>query len=255
VRDDVVGRLAAAGCVAANAEAEELLRAAPDEMTLERWIVRRERGEPLAWITGSVVFCGRRVHVVPGVYVPRPQTEQLAWRAADRLPNDGLAVDLCTGSGAVAAHLSAEVRSATVVGVDVEERAVACARRNGVTAMVGDLDAALRAQPVADVVTAVAPYVPTEELAHLPSDVVRYEPRRALDGGADGLDVARRVVGGAARLLRVGGWLLLELGGDQDARLAPSLDAAGFDRIEAWHDADGDLRGLAARRSASRRAG
>jgi release factor glutamine methyltransferase len=252
VRDDVVDRLTAAGCVAARAEAAELLAAAPDDETLDRWLTRREQGEPLAWITGSVVFCGRRVVVAPGVYVPRPQTEALARRAVACLPPGGLAVDLCTGSGAVAAHLAASVPSATVVGVDVDERAASCARRNGVAAVVSDLDAAFRAQPIADVVTAVAPYVPTGDLAHLPRDVVRYEPRPTLDGGDDGLDVVRRVVGAAARLVREGGRLLVELGGDQDARLAPALHAAGFDRVEPWSDDEGDLRGLVARRGARR---
>jgi release factor glutamine methyltransferase len=247
MRDDIVDRLVAAGCVAPGAEAAELLAAAPDDGALEQWVGRRERGEPLAWITGSVVFGGRRVYVAPGVYVPRPQTEELARRAAAGLPTRGLAVDLCTGSGAVAAHLSAEVPSATVVGVDADEHAVRCARRNGVTAVVGDLDTPIRAHPMADVVAAVAPYVPTGDLGRLPSDVVKYEPRRALDGGGDGLDVVRRVVGAAARILVAGGRLLLELGGDQDERLAPALAAAGFADVEPWYDDDGDLRGLAAR--------
>ncbi len=83
----------------------------------------------------------------------------------------------------------------------------------------------------------------------MPADVQRYEPRGALDGGADGLDVARRVVAAASRLLARGGWLLIELGGNQDEGLAPDLAAAGFRTVEAWHDEDGDLRGLAAQRS------
>ena len=98
-----------------------------------------------------------------------------------------------------------------------------------------------------DVVTAVPPYVPTDAVRLLPPDVVRHEPRRALDGGADGLVIARRVVDAAAGLLRTGGWLVIELGGDQDAALRPDLEPA-FDVVEPWHDDDGDLRGLAARR-------
>jgi len=94
----------------------------------------------------------------------------------------------------------------------------------------------------------VAPYVPTAAIGYLPADVVRYEPRSALDGGEDGLAVVRRIVAGAARLLVAGGWLLLELGADQDEALAGDLGAAGFDIAEAWRDAEGDLRGLAARR-------
>ncbi len=240
-------RLAAAGCVAAAGEAAAFGAAAPDDATLERWLERRERGEPPAWIIGTTVFCGRTVQVDPGVYVPRAQSEGLARRAASRLPVGGRAVDLCTGSGAVAAHLQAEVPGASVVAVDVDQRAAACARRNGVATLVGDLADALRPGPGFSVVTAVAPYVPTAELRLLPADVQRHEPRRALDGGADGLGLVRRVVQAATGLLVPGGWLLVEVGGDQDVALARWLQEAGFEQIEAWHDDDGDVRGVAAR--------
>jgi release factor glutamine methyltransferase len=243
-----VARLAAAGCVAAAEEADELRGAAPDDATLEAWLARREQGEPLAWITGSIVFCGRRILVAPGVYVPRFQTEELARRAAARVPDGGRALDLCTGAGAVAAHLTATVPTATVIGVDLDPRAAACARRNGVAAIAGDLAGPLRHGSPFDLVTAVAPYVPTTQLALLPADVQRFEPRRALDGGDDGLALVTRVVEVASRRLRPGGWLLVELGGDQDRALAPTLVAGGFDHVEPWHDDDGDLRGLAARR-------
>ncbi len=248
-----VARLAAAGCVAAPEEAAAFLSAAPDELTLEAWLQRREQGEPQPWITGTVVFCGLRLHVTPGVFVPRAQTQDLARRAAALLPEQGCAVDLCTGIGAIAAHLRAQVPTSHVVGVDVDPRAAACARRNGVPAVAADLAAPLRRPgPAVDVVTAVAPYVPTDELEVLPSDVQRYEPRHALDGGADGLALVRRVVAEASRLLRRDGWLLLEVGGDQDQVLAPTLATHGFDVAEAWYDDDGDLRGVAARATGPR---
>jgi release factor glutamine methyltransferase len=246
VVEAVTERLWAAGCVAADEEAVDLVTAAPDEATLEAWVRRREQGEPPAWITGSMTFCGRVLYVDPGVYVPRYQTEELAQRAASMLPATGCAVDLCTGSGAIAAHLVATRPGATVVGVDIDPKAVACARRNGVPAVVGDLDRPPLRPGVADLVTAVPPYVPTGELAYLPADVQRYEPRRALDGGDDGLALVRRVVATAARLLRPDGWLLVEVGGDQDVALAPTLSAAGFASVTPWYDEDGDLRGLAA---------
>jgi release factor glutamine methyltransferase len=243
-------RLAAAGCVAAEEEAEELLAAAPDGAVLESWLRRREQGEPLAWITGASPFCERVVAVDPGVYVPRIQSEDLARRAAALLGRTGgRAVDLCTGSGAVATHLMDTVPTAGVVGVDIDARAVACARRNRVPAVVDDLGQSLR-NGVFDVVTAIPLYVPTGDLRLLPADVQRYEPRQALDGGSDGLDVVRRVVAAATRLLRDGGWLLLEVGGDQDVLLAATLDRCGFDETDRWFDEDGDLRGLAVRRSA-----
>jgi release factor glutamine methyltransferase len=236
--------LVAAGCVAADEEADELAAAAPDRTTLETWLRRREEGEPLAWITGKLTFCGRTLHVAPGVYVPRLQSEELAFRAAGLLPDGGFAVDLCTGAGAVAAHLMDQVPTAAVVGIDIDVQSAICARSNGVPVIAGDLDGPLRAGCQFDVVTAVAPYVPTSQLRLLPSDVQRYEPRSALDGGDDGLDLVRRVVAASGRLLRPGAWLLLELGGTQDQALAPSLAAAGFDRSEPWWDEDGDLRGL-----------
>ncbi len=239
-------RLRAAGCVAADEEAAALVAGAPDEETLERWIRRREQGEPLAWFVGSVEFCGRTLHVDRGVYVPRAQSEPLARRAAALLPADGgRAVDLCTGVGAVAAHLVAAVPTATVIGVELDERAARCARRNGVRVVVGDLAEPLRPGAV-DVVTAVAPYVPRDSMPLLAPDVQRHEPARALDGGADGLDVVRRIVVAASRLLRPGGWLLTELGGDQDEALRPTLAASGFGPPEPWFDDDGDLRGITA---------
>ncbi len=240
-------RLWAAGCVAAAEEAAELLAAAPDGATLQALVRRRERGEPLAWVTGSVTFCGGVLRAAAGVYVPRPQTEALARRAAALVPPGGRAADLCTGVGAVAAHLAATRPGATVVGVDIDPRAAAVARSHGVAALVGDLDAPLRGGSF-DVVTAVAPYVPAPALGLLPADA-RHEPRRAVDGGADGLDVVRRAAFGAARLLRPGGWFLTELGGDQHELLAPTLAAAGFGPGETWTDEEGDLRGVAARRA------
>jgi release factor glutamine methyltransferase len=245
----VIDRLHAAGCVAAEEEAELLIGAAPDEATLEVWLEQRERGEPLAWITGTTDFCGRTVKVDRGVYVPRPQSEELARRAAAAMPaGGGWAADLCTGSGAVAAHIQAEARAAMVVGVDNDRLAVRCARSNGVTAFLGDVNGPLRGRGF-DVVTAVAPYVPTGELRFLPADVQRYEPRSALDGGQDGLGVLRKVVDAAGSLLRPGGWLLAEVGGDQDEGLTTTLAGRGFAGVTTWRDQDGDLRGLAARRS------
>ena len=248
-------RLRAAGCIAPEDEARELTDAADGDVP-EEWIARRERGEPLAWITGLTHFCRLTLRIRPGVYVPRPQTEDLARRAEALLPAHGCALDLCTGCGAIAAHLRAVVPTATVIAVDRDPRAVECARGNGVDAREGDVEDASvdwiagddsdPHQAAFDLVTAVPPYVPTGELRTLAADVRRWEPRAAIDGGPDGLDTARRIVATAARVLRPGGWLVIELGGEQDELLAPDLDAHGFDAVEPWYDADGDLRGLAA---------
>jgi release factor glutamine methyltransferase len=250
--DAVVARLEAAGCVAADEEAADYVALAPDDATLEAWLRRREAGEPSAWITGTMLFCGRPLRVDRGVFVPRDQTEELARRAEALLPDGGRALDLCTGAGAVAAHLRAVRPGAILIGTDVDHRAAANAGRNGVPAVVSDLDAALRPATTFDVVTAVAPYVPTGDLHLLPVDVQRHEPGVALDGGADGLDVVRRVVAVARRRLRPGGWLLVEIGGTQDEALTPDLRRAGFADVTTWRDEDGDLRGLAARLTDSR---
>ena len=219
-----------------------MIAAAPDDATIDAWVARREAGEPLAWIIGRLEFCGLPIRVDPGVYVPRLQSEELARRAAAAVPPSGWAADLCTGSGAIAAFL--QRATSHVVAVDVDPAAVRCARANGVAAAVGDLDAPLRVGAF-DVVTAVAPYVPTRELQFLPRDVRDHEPPLALDGGADGLDVVRAVVAGAARILRPGGWVFLEVGGDQLER----LELENFDAVDAWVDDDGDLRGITARKT------
>ncbi len=255
--DAVIDRLVMAGCITAEKEAAEFLAAAPDETTLEAWLCRREQGEPPAWIMGRVVFCGQALHIAPGVYVPRSQTEELARRAATRLPDNGRALDLCTGAGAVAAYLLAQVPTAAVIGIDRDVRAAVraavCARRNGVPTAVADLAEPLANHRQFDLVTAVAPYVPTQAIRLLPADVQRYEPTVALDGGADGLNMVRRVIAAASRLLVPGGWLLLEVGGNQDNALAPTLRRYGFDTATAWWDDDGDLRGIASRATSGER--
>lgn len=243
---DLVERLRVAGCVAAEEEARELLAAAEDEATLELFVRRRVAGEPLAWITGTTEFCGHAIRVDPGVFVPRFQSEELARRAAELAPPTGWVADLCTGAGAIAVHVQAA--GAHAVGVDRHLLAARCARANGVATVVGDLDQPLRSRSF-DVVTAVAPYVPTSQLCYLPSDVQRYEPRDALDGGVDGLSVIRRVIVGASRLLVPGGWLVIELGGEQYEALQVALDSNGFRSHVTWSDSDGDLRGLATRLS------
>lgn len=128
--------------------------------------------------------------------------------------------------------------------------AAACARRNGVEVYIGDMAAALPKQILGqvDVVTAVVPYVPRDELPLLARDVVAYEPRHALDGGADGADLLRRAVSESASLLRPGGSLLLELGGHETDLLGPLLAENGYWDVRRLLDEEDDLGGLACRR-------
>ena len=247
----VVRALAEGGCIAPDAEAEALLRVSSEQVgPIEELIARRLRGEPLAWITGWVRFCGIRIRVDPGVFVPRPHTEGLARRAVSLLPAEGIAVDLCTGSGAVAAVLGSGRRRATVVATDVDPVAVACARGNGVGALMGDLDEPLPPsfRGRVDVLAAVVPYVPTEELHLLPRDVLDNEPRRALDGGPRGTKVLAQAAEAAARWLRPGGVVLLEIGGRQAGEMATTLTDGGLSAIRVHRDGDGRDRAIEARR-------
>jgi release factor glutamine methyltransferase len=206
------------------------------------------RGEPLAWLVGGVRFCGLWVKVHPGVYVPRWQSEALSRKAASLLPSRGRAVDLCTGSGAIAVVLSNRVPDAHIVGIEIDPVAAACARENGVQVIVGDLDQPLpeEFQSATDLVVGVVPYVPTAELAFLPRDVIAYEPSVALDGGVDGVDLLLRAASAAAGLLVAGGALCLEIGGDEATHLGPALKRLGFGDIELIDDDDGDVRGIIA---------
>ena len=249
-RTRVVRALAGGGCIAPAEEADALFQASSEGVgPIEELVARRLGGEPLAWITGSVLFCGVRIHVDPGVFVPRPHTQPMAERAATLLLADGIAVDLCTGSGALAAVLGSAHSRATVVATDADPVAVACARRNGVEALVGDLDEPLppTLRGRVDVMTAVVPYVPTEELAFLPRDVLANEPRSALNGGPRGTTVLVRAVEAAPRWLRPGGSVLLELGGDQAGEVAAAFEKVGLSEIRVHRDDDGQDRAIEAR--------
>lgn len=238
--DELVELLMRNGFVAPEEEAAELRAAANGN--LDALVARRLTGEPLAWITGSVEFCGRIIRIDEGVYVPRWHTESLAWRAVARMPDRGRGIDLCTGSGAIAAVLIGE-RGARMRATDLDERCVACARRNGVDATVGDLFDGLGDEPV-DVITGVVPYVPTKDLPLLQRDTFTFETALAYDGGVDGLDIARRAVQGARERLKPGGALLLELG----SRQAEQLDLDGFGDVSVLRDEEGDPRGIEATR-------
>ena len=251
-REHALQTLARGGFVAPDAEADALLEASSEGVgPIEDLIARRLLGEPLAWIIGWVRFCGLRVRVDRGVFVPRPRTEALARRAIALLPPLGIAVDLCTGSGAVAAVIGSERPRAAVVATDIDPLAVACARSNGVRALAGDLDEPLRPswRGRVDVMTAVVPYVPSEELHLLPRDVLAHEPRRALDGGRRGMSVLVRAAEAATRWLRPGGRVLLELGGDQAGEVGTRLADVGLSEIHVGRDDEGRDRAIEARSS------
>lgn len=222
---------------------------ATDDHELAQLVARRVTGEPLAWITGRAPFCGLDIVVDPGVYVPRWQSESLARRAVDLLPTTGAAVDLCTGSGAIARFLATARPDARVVGTELDPVACDCAARNGVDVRSGHLFDPLPAElaGAVDVVVGVVPYVPTGAFHLLPRDVLAFEPRAALDGGRDGSAVVAEVVADSLRWLRPGGWLLLEVGGDQIGPVRQLFTATGFDRVSVLTDGDGDPRAVEGR--------
>jgi release factor glutamine methyltransferase len=247
--ESLAALLSDAGFVAAEGEADELLAcAAGDVELLESLVGRRLTGEPLAWITGSVSFCGLEIRVDPGVYVPRGQTVPLARRAVERLPTNGAAIDLCTGAGAIAKTLVTGRPGARVVASDVDERAVACAAANAVEVYCGDLFTPLprELEGHTDVVVGVVPYVPTPALSLLPRDTLAFELPLSYDGGRDGTEILRRVLTESPHFLRRDGALLLELGGAQADALGDDLARLGYVDVIVLLDEDGDVRGIEA---------
>ncbi|HXG02646.1 MAG TPA: peptide chain release factor N(5)-glutamine methyltransferase [Candidatus Binatia bacterium] len=269
-------RLAAAGVSTPRADAEWLLAGllgcgrsaltarlgdrlpSPVSSAYAAALERRCRREPLQRILGWEEFRGLRLRVTADVLIPRPETEVLVEAALGLLPSRGGArvVDVGTGSGCVACAIAWERPACRVLGVDRSPAALAVARANvaalGLADRVGlvcaDLLEAVGADGV-DLVVANPPYLPTHLLASLPPEVRDHEPRLALDGGPDGLDLIRRLLAGAARVLRPGGGLALETaGGDQAQAVARSLEQAGFRDVALTSDLAGVPRILTARR-------
>src|SRR4051812_5143027 len=241
--DTVERRLRAAGCVFAADEARLLLAAAGTPAELAELVGRRVAGEPLEHLLGWAEFCGLRIAVGPGVFVPRRRTELLVRLAAARVRPGDVVVDLCCGSGAVAAALAAAVPGLEVHAADVDPVAAGLARRNLATGTVheGDLFDAL---PVAlrgrvAVLTANAPYVPTGAIGTMPPEARDHEPRIALDGGPDGVDLHRRIAAGAPAWLAPGGALLIETSEGQAPATGAAMTGAGL-RAGAGRDDDRD---------------
>ena len=226
--DPLVARLRAAGCVFAEDEARLLRAAAGSPAELDELAARRVDGAPLEALLGWAEFCGLRIAVDPGVFVPRQRTAFLVAQAVRRAGPGAVVVDLCCGTGAIGAAIAAAVPGVEVHAADVDPAAVACARRNLPRVYQGDLYAALpdRLRGRVDLLVVNAPYVPTAAIATMPPEARDHEPRVALDGGADGLDVQRRVAADAPAWLRPGGALLIETGADQAERTAALFAAA-----------------------------
>ena len=249
----IAATLRAAGCVFAEEEAALLQQAASSPADLSDLVARRVDGIPLEQLLGWAEFRGHRVAVGPGVFVPRQRTVFLVERAlGDTVvgPGDRCTVlDLCCGSGALGLATTVALRAAGVdvqlIAADIDPAAVACARRNleplGGRVFHGDLFAALPAEPIGrvDLLLCNTPYVPTGMIARMPPEARNHEPRTALDGGPDGLDVLRRVAAEARRWLAVGGQLLAETSESQRDTAVAIIEAGGLTPSIAQSPDDG----------------
>jgi release factor glutamine methyltransferase len=222
-------------------------------------LTRRRSGEPVAYILGRREFYGLTFCVDRRVLVPRPDTEMLVGVALERTRTRDLfghAVDLCTGSGCVAIAFARERPTWQVTGIDIDPAAIAVARHNalrlGATPttrfMTADLWGPLTDGDPVDLVMVNPPYIPTAEYERLDRGILDYEPRLALDGGADGLDVVRRIVQATPRRLAAGGVLAVEVHCDQGDEVAELFARAGLQQVQRERDFAGHERVMSARK-------
>ncbi len=216
----------------------ERLLSTPDLERFETSVARRSAGEPLQHITGVQEFWSLEFQADGRALIPRPETEHLVEAALQRIPADADAhvLDLCTGSGIVAAVLARERPRASITAVDISTAALSQAAENlgrlaldqRVSLLHGDLFEPLDPpEPRFHLVTANPPYISQAELTELDREVRDHEPLAALDGGPDGLTVIRRIISEAGVWLRPGGWLLMEVGAGQWGTVEKIALAAG----------------------------
>ncbi|MBX3259444.1 MAG: peptide chain release factor N(5)-glutamine methyltransferase [Labilithrix sp.] len=217
------------------------------ELALLRDLVKRRRSrEPIAYLRGEREFYGRTFRVDARVLVPRPDTEALVDVALARSAHVSLSMrlcDLCTGSGCVAITMARQRPTSKVLASDISPDALAVARDNAyrlgaynVAFVESDLFARIPAGARFDVITANPPYVPTGDIDGLMPDVRDFEPRGALDGGADGLDFVRRIVDGAPAFLDAGGVLALEIGAGEAAATRSLFEERGYGEVSVERD-------------------
>ena len=240
-------------CAAAGKTLEQFFRDkalyAPEEVAdrANALLRRRTQGEPLPYILGRWEFMGLPIELTRNVLIPRVDTEVLAHRAIElvRERPQCRVLDLCCGSGCIGISVAASVESSRVVLADVSEEVLRVARANcrlnGVTGRANCLRLDVRAgEPEAiglfDVICCNPPYIPTGDLDSLDDSVRKYEPRSALDGGADGLDFYRAVIENFRSSLKKGGYLLFEVGIGQARQVEQLLLAGGFFNVEILND-------------------
>lgn len=215
-------------------------------------IKRRVDGCPVAYLVGSKDFYWLTFEVTPAVLIPRPDTETLVLAALDHLKGKAnpAVLDLGTGSGCVAVSVAHQVKTARVTAVDISPEACAVAKRNAgrhgvgerVAVLEGDLFAPLPDDTKFDLIVSNPPYIGTAEIDTLDAGVKDFEPRRALDGGPDGLDFYRRIAADAGRWLTPDGHLFAEVGWTQDATVRELFASAGLTVLDSLKDGGGRWR-------------
>jgi release factor glutamine methyltransferase len=227
----------------------ERLLTAPEATQLSALFRRRLQGEPIAYIVGEREFFGLAMQVTSDVLIPRPDTELLVELALERLPQHGRALDMGTGSGAIAVAIAYTRPDVAMTALDVSEGALkvaaANAQRHGakVEFLRSDWYAALddmgdADQPYLDLIVSNPPYIVAGD-AHLSQGDLRFEPIGALTDHADGLSALRIIVDGAATYLKPDGWLLMEHGYDQSEAVRKLLEQRGFSEVQSWRDLAG----------------
>lgn len=224
--------------------------AAEPARAFEDALRRREAREPLPYILGTWEFFGMRFRVGPGVLIPRPETELLVEAVASRLEDQGDILDVGAGSGCISVGLASLLPRATVTGLEASPEAAVLARENvqalGFAGRVRIVEgwfpaAAEGMMGPFDAVVSNPPYIRSREVDELAPELLRFEPRLALDGGADGLEVVRPLVRESPGLLRPRGWLAVEVAAGQAPEVARLIAEAG-----CWEPAEGlrDLAGI-----------
>ena len=232
--------------------AQETVASAEEEQFWQ-FIARKQKGEPVAYITGETDFAGLILHSDSRALAPRPETEELAQYCAnlfERGANPDI-LDLCTGTGCLALYLAAKFPRGRVTAVDISEDALRLAAENARLTKLQDRVQFLQSDLFAevsgtfDLIVSNPPYIATDDITGL-SREVHYEPKLALDGGADGLLFYRRIADGAVRHLKVGGRIYLEIGCDQYEDVRAILENAGFSRVDLTRDLAGKDRVVSA---------
>lgn len=226
------------------------------EQRLASLLLSRTQRQPLQYLLGEQWFYGRRFSVDSRVLIPRQETESLCQLGIEQLGAlaSPAALDMCTGSGAIAVTLACECPRAQVYAADLSPDALALARKNAadnqakVTFYQGDLFAALPDGMHFDLILSNPPYIPSEDCKTLQTEVMQ-EPVMALDGGDDGLDFYRRIAASSPKYLKEGGWLMVEIGWQQAGNVSALFADAGFTDVKVHQDLYGLDRIVAGRRS------